>query len=95
MFPCQRSTVSRYARKDSPTGATANFPGYADYMQTEAFAEGLIAPIDMSRRRRTAIMCVEAASWRCCHRSLVADALSVRAFRRSRFYRRAATTCIS
>jgi uncharacterized protein (DUF488 family) len=32
--------------------------------------------IDMSRKKRIAIMCAEAVPWRC-HRSLVADALSV------------------
>jgi uncharacterized protein (DUF488 family) len=32
----------------------------------------------MSREKRVAIMCAEAVPWRC-HRSLVADALNVRA----------------
>ena len=69
----------RHARKDSSnTGwRNASFRGYADYMQTEPFAEGLESLIHMSRQRRTAIMCAEAVPWRC-HRSLVADALSVR-----------------
>jgi uncharacterized protein (DUF488 family) len=69
----------RRARKDSPnTGwRNASFRGYADYMQTSAFEEGLHALIRMSRERRTAIMCAEAVPWRC-HRSLVADALEVR-----------------
>ncbi len=69
----------RHARKDSPNTGWRNksFRGYADYMQTGAFAEGLEALIHTSRRKRTAIMCAEAVPWRC-HRSLVADALSVR-----------------
>ncbi|HLY07451.1 MAG TPA: DUF488 domain-containing protein [Rhizomicrobium sp.] len=69
----------RRARKDSPnTGwRNASFRGYADYMQTPAFAEALATLIRMSRDRRIAIMCAEAVPWRC-HRSLVADALSVR-----------------
>ena len=69
----------RHARKDSPNTGWRNksFRGYADYMQTEAFAEGLATLIHMSRQKRTAIMCAEAVPWRC-HRSLVADALSVR-----------------
>jgi len=46
-------------------------------MQTKAFEEGLETLIEMSRGERTAIMCAEAVPWRC-HRSLVADALSVR-----------------
>ncbi len=69
----------RNARKDSSNTGWRNtsFRGYADYMQTEPFTEGLATLIQMSRQRRTAIMCAEAVPWRC-HRSLVADALSVR-----------------
>ena len=69
----------RHARKDSSNTGWRNtsFRAYADYMQTEAFEEGLATLIHMSRRKRTAIMCAEAVPWRC-HRSLVADALSVR-----------------
>jgi uncharacterized protein (DUF488 family) len=68
----------RHARKDSPnTGwRNAGFRGYADYMLTEAFQDALGQLIEMSRRQRVAIMCAEAVPWRC-HRSLVADALSV------------------
>ena len=54
-----------------------SFRGYADYMQTDAFREALEALIGLSRDKRVAIMCAEAVPWRC-HRSLVADALSVR-----------------
>jgi len=69
----------RHARKDSPNTGWRNdsFRGYADYMQTEAFDAGLEILIEVSRKARTAIMCAEAVPWRC-HRSLVADALSVR-----------------
>lgn len=69
----------RHARKDSPNTGWRNtsFRGYADYMQTGEFAEGLAKLIPVSRQKRTAIMCAEAVPWRC-HRSLVADALSVR-----------------
>jgi uncharacterized protein (DUF488 family) len=69
----------RRARKDSPnTGwRNENFRGYADYMQTEAFQDALESLIHISRQKRVAIMCAEAVPWRC-HRSLVADALSVR-----------------
>ena len=69
----------RRPRKDSPNGAWRNdsFRGYADYMQTQAFAGGLERLIDLSREQRVAIMCAEAVPWRC-HRSLVADALTVR-----------------
>jgi hypothetical protein len=69
----------RKPRPDSPnTGwRNASFRGYADYMQTEAFGEGLERLVELSRERRTAIMCAEAVPWRC-HRSLVADALLAR-----------------
>jgi uncharacterized protein (DUF488 family) len=69
----------RHARKDSPnTGwRNAGFRGYADYMQTTAFQDALEALIHLSRQKGIAIMCAEAVPWRC-HRSLVADALSVR-----------------
>jgi uncharacterized protein (DUF488 family) len=65
--------------KDSPNTGWRNkgFRGFADYMQTEEFGDGLAALIRMSRGKRVAIMCAEAVPWRC-HRSLVADALSVR-----------------
>lgn len=69
----------RRARKDSPNTGWRNegFRGFADYMQTEEFQDALEALIQMSRLKRVAIMCAEAVPWRC-HRSLVADALSVR-----------------
>jgi uncharacterized protein (DUF488 family) len=69
----------RRARKDSPNTGWRNgsFRGYADYMQTEEFQDALEVLIRMSGQNRVAIMCAEAVPWRC-HRSLVADALSVR-----------------
>jgi uncharacterized protein (DUF488 family) len=69
----------RRPRKDSPNTGWRNegFRGFADYMQTEEFEDALAALIRMSRETRIAIMCAEAVPWRC-HRSLVADALSVR-----------------
>jgi len=69
----------RHARKDSPNTGWRNggFRGYADYMQSEEFQDALETLLQMSRQKRVAIMCAEAVPWRC-HRSLVADALSVR-----------------
>ncbi|GAA5532234.1 DUF488 domain-containing protein [Deinococcus aluminii] len=69
----------RHARKDSPNAGWRNksFRGYADYMQTGAFRDALESLLQMSHQRRVAIMCAEAVPWRC-HRSLVADALSLR-----------------
>jgi uncharacterized protein (DUF488 family) len=57
-----------------------SFRGYADYMQTSAFAEHLAELIVQARRRRVVLMCAEAVPWRC-HRSLIADALLVHGVR--------------
>jgi uncharacterized protein (DUF488 family) len=54
-----------------------SFRGYADYMQTPAFAEAiekLRAEPDLAH---TTVMCAEAVPWRC-HRSLIADAMLAR-----------------
>jgi uncharacterized protein (DUF488 family) len=66
----------RQPRPDSPNTAwrSAAFRGYADYMATEAFAEGLSRLTDLACGLRTAIMCAEAVWWRC-HRALIADVL--------------------
>jgi uncharacterized protein (DUF488 family) len=69
----------RKAKKDSLNLGwhNASFRGYADYMQTEEFTAALETLMDGSRDTPTAIMCAEAVPWRC-HRSLIADALTVR-----------------
>jgi len=69
----------RRPRPDSVNAGWRNqgFRGFADYMQTPEFAKNLEALVALSRRRPTAIMCAETVPWRC-HRSLVADALTVR-----------------
>lgn len=69
----------RYSRKGSSnTGwRNASFRGYADYMATSNFAEGLGKLIRIASAKTTAIMCAEAVPWRC-HRSMIADALLVR-----------------
>jgi uncharacterized protein (DUF488 family) len=66
----------RRPQKHSPNTAWRNeaFRGYADYMQTEAFTEGIRCLRDFARRQRVAIMCAEAVWWRC-HRGLIADHL--------------------
>jgi hypothetical protein len=53
-----------------------SFRGYADYMQTDEFAQELAGLIELARTERLALMCAEAVPWRC-HRSLIADALTV------------------
>ena len=69
----------RHARSDSPNRGwhNASFRGYADYMQTPEFAENLKALMRLAQEDRLALMCAEAVPWRC-HRSLIADALSLR-----------------
>lgn len=69
----------RHALKDSlNTGwLNSSFRGFADYMQTEEFEESLKKLIETAETKRVALMCAEAVPWRC-HRSLIADALSVR-----------------
>jgi uncharacterized protein (DUF488 family) len=69
----------RHASVDSPnTGwRTPSFRGYADYMLTAEFAADLENLLAIARTERVAIMCAEAVYWRC-HRSLIADALTVR-----------------
>ncbi len=64
---------------ESPNGAwrIAAFRAYADFMLTPEFdvAIGQIEPL--AEDRRIALMCAEAAPWRC-HRQLLADAFAVR-----------------
>jgi uncharacterized protein (DUF488 family) len=57
----------------------ASFRGFADYMQTTGFAEGIEQLIELAGGKRVVIMCSEAVPWRC-HRSLIGDALLVRNF---------------
>ena len=72
----------RRAKKDSPNTGWRNesFRGYADYMQTPAFAQALEELMQAALGQPTAIMCAEAVPWRC-HRSLISDALLVRGWR--------------
>jgi len=67
----------RHASKDSLNLGWRNvsFRGFADYMATQEFSEGLEALVKIANERETAIMCAEAVPWRC-HRSLIADALT-------------------
>jgi uncharacterized protein (DUF488 family) len=66
----------RTPRVDSPNTAwrSASFRGYADYMATEGFAEGLDRLVHLASGLRTAVMCAESLWWRC-HRGLIADVL--------------------
>lgn len=69
----------RHPNRDSPnTGwRNASFRGFADYMQTQEFEENLKTLVELANQERIALMCAEAVPWRC-HRSLIADALTLR-----------------
>lgn len=55
------------------------FRAYADHMQSAEFEAAVTELVALAREARTAVMCAEAVPWRC-HRSLIGDALLVRAF---------------
>src|SRR5438132_5192274 len=70
----------RKAKPDSKNTAWRNemFRGYADYMETEDFRNGIARLVDLADKAGpTAIMCAEAVWWRC-HRSLISDYLKLR-----------------
>jgi uncharacterized protein (DUF488 family) len=69
----------RRPRPDSINTSWRNdaFRGYADYMQTDAFAHAVDELVDYAAAGATAIMCAE-ADRRHCHRQLLSDALLVR-----------------
>jgi len=52
----------------------AAFRGYADYMETNAFKDGIIKLANRALEQRTAYLCSEALWWRC-HRSMISDYL--------------------
>jgi len=54
----------------------AAFRGYADYMETDEFKQGIKKLEALALKQRTAYMCSEAVWWRC-HRSMVSDYLKV------------------
>ncbi|HEY7002334.1 MAG TPA: DUF488 domain-containing protein [Candidatus Udaeobacter sp.] len=67
----------RKTRPDSKNTAWRNesFRGYADYMETEEFHNGVKRLLDLAGDAGpAAIMCAEAVWWRC-HRSLISDYL--------------------
>lgn len=51
-----------------------SFRGYADYMETREFLDGINQLTQIASEKTTAIMCSEAVWWRC-HRSMDADYL--------------------
>jgi uncharacterized protein (DUF488 family) len=70
----------RKAKPDSKNTAwrNASFRGYADYMETNAFRNGVERLFNLATLAEpAAIMCAEAVWWRC-HRSLISDYLKAR-----------------
>jgi uncharacterized protein (DUF488 family) len=69
----------RHPKRESINLALQNsgFRGYADYMQTQEFTDGLLKLVALTRENYVAVMCAEALPWRC-HRSLLSDALVAR-----------------
>ncbi len=68
----------RHTSKDSANLGWQNtsFRGFADYMATSEFRAGLDQLTAIAEKKTVAIMCAEAVPWRC-HRSLIADALTI------------------
>lgn len=68
----------RPLRDSTNTGwRSPGFRGFADYMGTPEFREGLESLEAYAESATTAILCAEAVPWRC-HRSLISDALTAR-----------------
>jgi uncharacterized protein (DUF488 family) len=61
---------------DSPNTAWRHpaFRGYADYMMTENFRNGISRLLVLAKSKRTVMMCAEAVWWKC-HRGLISDDL--------------------
>ena len=78
-LPFKQLGGRRRARKDSRNVGWRNesFRGYADFMETPAFASALAELMEAAEKQPTTTMCAEAVPWRC-HRSLISDALLAR-----------------
>ncbi len=74
--PMKQLGGRRKVRPDSPhtVWRNASFRGYADYMDTPEFRDGIEILLALARRKQTAVMCAEAVWWRC-HRSMISDYL--------------------
>jgi len=58
---------------------TGSFRAYSDFMLTPVFGTAMEELVQLADLRRIAVMCAEAVPWRC-HRQLLADAFTVRAY---------------
>jgi uncharacterized protein (DUF488 family) len=78
VHPAELGGLRRPAHDSINTGwRNATFRGFADHMQTPGFEAAIEELVALARDKQAVIMCAEAVPWRC-HRSLVADALTVR-----------------
>ena len=68
--PAQTNSINMGWRNES-------FRGYADYMQTQEFADQIDWLMGQPQLDNAVIMCAEAVPWRC-HRSLIGDAVLAR-----------------
>ena len=68
----------RKVNKDSKntTWRVAAFRGYADYMESDEFKEGIKILEEIGLKEKVAYMCSEAVWWSC-HRSMISDYLKV------------------
>ena len=68
----------RAVKKDSKNTGWRHpaFRGYADYMETNDFKNGIDELEQIAIKQKTAYMCSEAVWWRC-HRSMVSDYLKL------------------
>ena len=75
-LPLKELGGRRRSRPDSPNTVWRSeaFRGYADYMDTAGFKQGIDTLLRLARSKRTVVMCAEAVWWRC-HRSLISDYL--------------------
>ncbi len=71
----------RKPSKDSINTAWINesFRGFADYMQTREFKAALSKLVKLAKKKNIVLMCAEGNPFRC-HRSLIADALTIKGF---------------
>jgi uncharacterized protein (DUF488 family) len=69
----------RPTSRNSPNTAWRNaaFRGYADYMATREFRNGIARVLRLAENHRVCLMCAETLWWQC-HRGLVADCLKAK-----------------
>jgi uncharacterized protein (DUF488 family) len=72
----------RTPKKDSKNSVWKNqaFKGYADYMETDQFAEGINELLSFAKSKNCAYMCSEAVWWKC-HRSMISDYLKAKGWK--------------